>query len=254
MATRTSSLLAYVLAAVAGLLGVASLSAFGLFLWTGALGLVDMSLERHSVLIWDAALCLLFFLQHSGMVRKAFRARLSGVAPPYSHAIVYTIASGATLLLLVGCWQPSTVSLYALEGAARWLLRGVLLLSLGGVLWGTRSLGEFDAFGIQEFLSHIRKKQLHPATLTVKGPYRFVRHPFYFFGIVALWSAPMLPLDRLLLNVLFTAWIVFGAALEERDLLAEFGEKYRLYQHTVPMFVPLRSASRLPTAPTPGRP
>ncbi len=254
MAARTSSFLAYVLAAVAGVLGLGSLSAFGLFLWTGALGLVNMSLEQRSVLIWDAALCLLFFLQHSGMVRKAFRARLSRVTPAYSHNIVYTIASGAMLLLLVGCWQPSDVSLYGLEGAARWLLRGVLLLSLGGVLWGIRSLKEFDAFGIQEFLSHVRKKQLHPATLSVKGPYRFVRHPFYSCGIVALWSAPVLSLDRLLLNVLFTVWIVFGAALEERDLVGRFGEKYRLYQHTVPMFVPLRSPSRLPTAPTPGRP
>ncbi len=251
MTTRTSSPLAYVPAAIAGVLGLGSLSAFGVFLWTGALGLVNMSLEQRSVLIWDAALCLLFFLQHSGMVRKAFRARLSRVMPAHSYGIVYTIASGATLLLLVGCWQPSTVSLYEVEGAALWLLRGVLLLTFGGVLWGIRSLGGFDAFGIQEFLSHIRKNQLHPATLTVKGPYRFVRHPFYFFGIVALWSAPMLPLDRLLLNVLFTAWIVFGAALEERDLLAEFGEKYRLYQHTVPMLVPLRSLWRRTTAPTP---
>ena len=71
-----------------------------------------------------------------------------------------------------------------------------------------------------------------------------VRHPFYFLGIVALWASPTLSLDRLLLNVLFTAWIVFGATLEERDLLAQFGEDYKLYQRAVPMFVPRRPASR----------
>jgi protein-S-isoprenylcysteine O-methyltransferase Ste14 len=253
MTPRTSNPLAYFIAAIAGVLGVVSLSAFGAFLWTGALGLVDMSLNQHSVFMWDAALCLIFFLQHSGMIRRAVRARLSRVVPRNSYGIVYTIKSGAALLLLVSCWQPSIASLYALQGVALWSLRGVLLLSLGGVLWGIRSLREFDAFGIQDYLSRVRGEQPHPATLTIRGPYRFVRHPFYFFGIVALWSAPTLSLDRLLLNLLFTVWIVFGAVMEERDLMAEFGEKYRLYQQTVPMLVPLRSRRRMSTATAPER-
>jgi len=33
-------------------------------------------------------------------------------------------------------------------------------------------------------------------------------------------------------------WIVIGTVLEERDLVAEFGESYREYQSAVPMLVP----------------
>ena len=73
---------------------------------------------------------------------------------------------------------------------------------------------------------------------TVKGPYRYLRHPFYAFSIVALWAIPSLSVDRLLFNVLFTGWIVLGAALEERDLLAQFGDDYARYRQTVPMLVP----------------
>lgn len=178
------------------------------------------------------------FLQHSGMVRNSFRAWLNRVVPEYCHGVIYTIASGVALLLLAVCWQPSTVNVYALEGAGRWLMRGVLLLCLGGVLWGMRLLEEFDAFGFQAFLSRVRNEQRHPAKLSIVGPYPLVRHPFYAFGMVALWVTPVLSLDRLLLNVLFTAWIVFGATLEERDLLEEFGEAYKDYQRAVPMFVP----------------
>ena len=244
MVTRTFRLFAYAVAAAAGILGAGSLSLFGLFLWTGAFEFVDLRMPQPARLSWDAALCLFFFLQHSGMVRKRFRAWLSGAAPVYWHGVVYTIASGIALLLLVGCWQPSSVNVYALEGAGRWLLRGVLLLSAAGVLWGMRSLEKFDAFGIQAFLSHVRGAQFHPAGLTIKGPYRLLRHPFYFFGIVALWASPVLSLDRLVLNVLFTPWIVFGATLEERDLLADFGEDYRIYQRAVPMLLPRRPGAR----------
>lgn len=243
MVARTRRTVAYAVAVVAGILGAGSLLLFGLFLWTGAFGLVDMRMAEHAALGWDAGLCLLFFFQHSIMVRKSFRTRLKRIVPEYCHGVVYTIASGVALLLLVGCWQPSAVRIYALEGAGQWLMRVVLLLSLAGVLWGIRSLGEFDAFGIQAFLSHVREEQLQPPKLTIQGPYRLVRHPFYSFAIVALWVSPLLSLDRLVLNCLFTAWIVFGATLEERDLLAEFGADYRLYQRAVPMFIPRRPQS-----------
>jgi len=226
------------------MLGGGSLLLFGLFLWTGPFGLVDLSMAEHATLSLDAGLCLLFFFQHSSMIRKWFRTRLKKIVPEYCQGVVYTIASGVALLLLVGCWQPSAVNIYVLEGAGQWLMRAVLLLSLAGVLWGIRSLGEFDAFGIQVFLSHVRREQLQPPKLTIEGPYRLVRHPFYSFAIVALWASPVLSLDRLVLNCLFTAWIVFGATLEERDLLAEFGEDYKLYQRAVPMFIPRGAVSR----------
>lgn len=136
MATRTCGLLAYAAAAVAGIAGVGSLSLFGLFLWTGAFGIVDMRLPEHAALRWDAGLCFLFFFQHSGMVRKSFRARLTRVLAEYCHGLVYTIASSLVLRLLVAYWQPSATNVYVLEGPARWLMRGILLLSLAAVLWG----------------------------------------------------------------------------------------------------------------------
>jgi protein-S-isoprenylcysteine O-methyltransferase Ste14 len=36
---------------------------------------------------------------------------------------------------------------------------------------------------------------------------------------------------------------VFGATLEDRDLLAHFGEDYRLYRRTVPMRFPRKPAN-----------
>jgi protein-S-isoprenylcysteine O-methyltransferase Ste14 len=79
----------------------------------------------------------------------------------------------------------------------------------------------------------------------VRGAYRWVRHPFYACILVLVWSCPELTADRLVFNLLWTAWIVLGAALEERDLAADFGDAYRRYRRRVPMLVPWRGPVQL---------
>jgi len=59
-----------------------------------------------------------------------------------------------------------------------------------------------------------------------------------------IWSCPDMTTDRLLFNVLWTGWIVIGAFLEERDLVAEFGDTYLEYQRKVPMFIPGKTGLR----------
>jgi protein-S-isoprenylcysteine O-methyltransferase Ste14 len=90
-----------------------------------------------------------------------------------------------------------------------------------------------------------------------QGPYRYVRHPLYLFMLLLIWSAPRLSTDQLLFDVLWTAWIVVGTKLEERDLLADFGQTYRQYQKSVPMLIPslrrLMGAAQQALAPDSGR-
>jgi protein-S-isoprenylcysteine O-methyltransferase Ste14 len=72
-----------------------------------------------------------------------------------------------------------------------------------------------------------------------RGPYRYVRHPLYLFMLLLIWATPRLSTDRLLFNVLWTAWIIVGTKLEERDLLVDFEDTYQRYQRCVPMLLPL---------------
>jgi len=231
---------AFTIATLAGTIGIVSLCLFGLFLGSGGFELVDMKLELRSALLWDGILCLAFFLQHSGMVRRGFRTWLAGTVPVDYHGAIYTIASGAALLVLSLCWQSTQIGVVVTEGALRWFVQGLFLSCFVGVLWGIRSLKNFDVFGAQAVLARLQYEQPRPARLSIRGPYCWVRHPFYFFGIVAIWACPSLTADRILFNLLFTGWIVLGAKLEERDLVAEFGNAYRAYQNTVPMILPWR--------------
>jgi hypothetical protein len=78
------------------------------------------------------------------------------------------------------------------------------------------------------------------AVFVVRGPYRWVRHPWYAAVSAVVWSCPGLTADRLLFNVLWTGWICLGAMLEEADLVAEFGDTYETYRRRVAMLIPSR--------------
>ena len=236
--------LAYTALVIANVLGVASLVLFGLFLFGVSFTRVDLWHGEAGIIAWDALLCLLFFAQHSGMVRKAFRHRLAAWVPEHFHGVLYTLASAAVLIVLVLFWQRTATTLISLQGVARWLMQGAFFASLLGMLWGMLALRGFDAFGNKAVLAHISGSPAASTPFAVRGPYRWVRHPLYFFTLVLIWSSPDISLDRLLFNVLFTGWIVVGTRLEERDLVAEFGEDYRVYQRQVPMLVPYKWVKR----------
>ncbi len=196
-----------------------------------------------TVLAWDTFLCALFFAQHSGMVRRPFRARLAAWVDPHYHGAIYAIASGIALALVVLLWQRSGTSLVVLRGIPRLIAAACSLLAALVFVLSASALGTFDPLGIGPIRAHLQEAEPRPVPFVVRGPYRWVRHPLYACILVMFWAGPDVTADRLLFNVLWTGWILAGTVLEERDLVREFGEVYRRYQKAVPMLIPWRGAA-----------
>lgn len=74
-------------------------------------------------------------------------------------------------------------------------------------------------------------------SLTIKGALKYVRHPYYFSGLLILWARPMYTKD-MLVNIILSLYIVLGAFNEERKLLKQYGTAYIEYKNTVPMLLP----------------
>jgi protein-S-isoprenylcysteine O-methyltransferase Ste14 len=240
--------------ALAVVLGVGSVILFSV----APLGSVAIALpwSEPACLGWDAALSLLFFLQHSGMIRPSFRARLSAHVPQPWHAAIYSVASGVALSAVILLWQPTATSLLRPSEAARWVCRACAFGALGFFAWGIRALRRFDPLGVAPIRAMLNGTPHRPLPFVIAGPYRRVRHPLYFSVLVLIWTNLDLTTDRLLFNVLWTAWIVVGTRLEERDLVHEFGNAYRVYQRVVPMLLPRLGRNPLLEAerPTSGAP
>ncbi|MFB3921803.1 MAG: isoprenylcysteine carboxylmethyltransferase family protein [Terriglobia bacterium] len=233
-----SRLLSYSLLVLAYALGCASLGFFGVFLWAGPHPIVNLKLAPPSALVLDALLSVCFFLQHSGMIRRSFRAKLGAVIPDHYCPVIYAIASGLALLVVPALWQPSGAGLLELQNPVRSFIRGVFLAAMAGMVWGFGSLKFFDPIGSGPLLAHLRGTLAPAAPLTIRGPYRWVRHPIYSFMLVMIWASPDVTADRLLFNILWTIWVVAATRFEEKDLTDEFGEPYKKYQRSVPMLVP----------------
>jgi methanethiol S-methyltransferase len=229
---------AYSILCLAGILGAGSLLAFGVFLFTGPFKLLVPALGKGQALWLDAGLSFLFFIQHSGMIRRPFRRWMQRFIPEAYGSALYAIASGVVLLAVVVCWQESASPFFSFRGGVRWILRNVFLFSVAGFGWGILALRSFDPFGFFPILDRLRSLDRKRAPLVIRGPYRRMRHPLYFFILVMFWSFPDLTPDRLLFNILWSVWVIVGAILEERDLVAAFGDAYRQYQQQVPMLIP----------------
>jgi protein-S-isoprenylcysteine O-methyltransferase Ste14 len=73
----------------------------------------------------------------------------------------------------------------------------------------------------------------------LSGVLGVVRHPWYVAVFILLWASN-LNRTGIIINLILSAYLVIGTFLEERKLVLEFGDKYKVYQRQVSMFIPLK--------------
>jgi protein-S-isoprenylcysteine O-methyltransferase Ste14 len=119
----------------------------------------------------------------------------------------------------------------ALPVWARWT--GVAVGAAGGALlvWTLRSLG-------RNLTDTVVTRRNH--TLVMKGPYRFVRHPFYDAVALSVLANALVAANWFLLmgGIVTLSLIVLRTRREEDHLLAKFGDSYGDYMKTTGRFLP----------------
>ncbi len=186
----------------------------------------------------DAALLLLFSLQHSGMARGEFKRWVYSWIPKAAERSTYTLLSSAALALVFTLWQPIGGEIWSVESSLwRSLLWGVFASGWLLVLISTFLINHFDLFGVRQAWLYFRKRRYAPPKFSTPFLYRIVRHPLYVGWILVFWFTPTMSVAHLLFAVACTAYILIALRLEEQDLLAAHPE-YAEYRRRVPMLVP----------------
>lgn len=191
-----------------------------------------------SVLI-DLALLAVFALQHSVMARRRFKRWWTTMVPQALERSTYVLAATTALALLVWQWRPIPQPVWVVENPAGWwALTAAFWLSWVLLLVSTFLLNHFELFGLRQVYCAWQSKEIPEVGFKMPLLYKLVRHPIYFSFLIAFWATPRMTVGHLLFAAGASGYILVGAILEERDLVAQFGEVYRQYQRRVPMLLP----------------
>ena len=200
-------------------------------------GLFASSMTKNiSIIIIILLVWLTYFALHSALASLSAKRWVASHWPrltPY-YRLAYNLA--ATLLLIPPLWILHTsqaVPLWRWHGLWRWLADGLALAAIAGFWWSLRYYDTREFLGLRQAQDPGRGPRFSLSPL-----HRYVRHPWYFFGLVIIWTRDMDP-AWLASCVAISLYFAIGSRLEERKLVAEFGEPYRRYQQRVPGLIPL---------------
>ena len=182
------------------------------------------------------------------------------------HSLTAALVFKALMITLMG--QRAYLGLYRLvyNGISVVTFGGIwlyVMLNPGGFIWQVDAPASYAFFivqgigvvglvismlqidfmrfaGLSQMVAWLAGKPLPlPAEpFVTNGVYGLVRHPLYLFSLLFLWATPAMSAGWLGLCIGATLYFALGSLWEERKLMRQFGETYRLYRATVPWMIP----------------
>jgi protein-S-isoprenylcysteine O-methyltransferase Ste14 len=127
-----------------------------------------------------------------------------------------------------------------LEGAWYVVQLGLLFVALWLFLAGGRHYDLLHTLGVRQMLGGATHGAITKSGgLNTSGLLGATRHPWYLATILLIWTHQRdLTVVGLIVKGILTVYVVVGTVLEERKLVAEFGDEYRQYQREVSMLFP----------------
>ena len=218
--------------------------------WLGNIGMlrsIDSSptVPLGRAMIVNAAVFLIFCLQHSVMARPKFKAWWTQFIPNAIERSTYVLLSGVALFAVMLFWEPmGGVVWVTSESTATAMLYTLYAIGWAILVGSTFALNHFDLFGLRQVWLAFRGNEYTPLEFATPGPYRHVRHPLYIGWITLAWATPIMTSPHLAFAIATTVYILVAIQFEERDLVTHFGEKYVAYRKATPMLIPRWSSSQ----------
>lgn len=180
---------------------------------------------------------------HSGMISVTVTRYLQQRTG--QHFRLYRLFFNIIALLTL---IPVIVYQQSLQGTALFSWEGYLriiqiLLIVSGIVLFLLGAKKYDArqfLGLSQLSTGNHSQSLaSDGKLDTSGVHQFVRHPWYTGLLLILWARP-LDISTIVVNTVFSIYLLIGSGLEERKMVMEFGDVYRAYQKDVSMLFPFK--------------
>jgi len=196
--------------------------------------------------IFNTILLILWGVIHSVTAQKFWREFVMSLGVPRQAVrIVYNLVCSVANLALFSLWSHIDVS-YRLLPFSHDALR-IVSTFMFLIVWAFSILVsvQMDLLDFVGFAQLFRKEDAKgDGTQTVvklqtDGLFGLVRHPMYFFTLLAFVMTPYVSLDRLTLLFGTVVYLYFGVPHEEEKLSTMFGkDEYAEYRKKVPAIFP----------------
>ena len=160
------------------------------------------------------------------------------------YRLLYNVFALGTLYLIYEYSPKPNVVIYDLPNPYDLIALIPQFLALAGLFWAFKYICFKEFVGLDQIKRFFEKNYTseldEELTLLIKGPYRYSRHPVYFFSIIFLLFRPTMDLFYLTFFICIVAYFYIGSYYEEKKLTEHFGNFYLAYRKSVPRIFPVK--------------
>jgi methanethiol S-methyltransferase len=161
------------------------------------------------------------------------------------YRLAFNVIGAVGLYVIWDLAPHPSLQIYKLSPPFDYLVLIPQIISIIGIIWCFKYVCFKEFLGLTQIGRYLKNEYSNNEldenyTLRIAGPYKYTRHPIYFFSIIFLLFRAEMDLFYLTMLISFTTYFYIGSHYEEKKLVRLFGDVYRDYQKSVPKIFPIK--------------
>lgn len=159
------------------------------------------------------------------------------------YRLFFNISSIFIFIAIYFLSPKPNVKIYDLQFPYDLIIFGIQVLGVIGLFWAGSYINLKEFLGITQVKRYVegtyQKTDLDEYhELVIAGPFKYSRHPIYFFTIIVLGFRSTMDLFYLVFFICMLLYFYIGSIYEEKSLEKRYGVRYAEYKNNVPRLIP----------------